>query len=181
MIGGLAHELRNPLSTMMINLKLLAEDLDDEETNPRDMRRRARNKVDQLTGEAKRLQSLFDEFLSLTGPFKLHRADTKLDELAGNLIEFVRPMAESQNITVTLTTHTEDYGCRIDAALIRQALLNLLINAQQAMPEGGTLEMELQGDQEALHIDVRDSGIGISKSDQQRMFRPFFSTKSAGN
>ena len=71
--GGLAHELRNPLSTMMIQLDLLAEDLNDTTADAADGLRRARHKVDVLRREAKRLQTLFDEFLRLTGPYRLRR------------------------------------------------------------------------------------------------------------
>ena len=181
LIGGLAHELRNPLSTMMINLKLLAEDLADENTDSRDMRRTAINKVDQLIGEAKRLQSLFDEFLSITGPFEINRKPSKLDKLVCDLIEFVRPMAASQGVEIQLHGDGDQMVCEVDEALIRQALLNILINAQQAMPDGGTLDVELRGDENEIVVAVRDTGIGISESDQDRIFRPFFSTKSGGN
>ena len=78
LVGGLAHELRNPLSTMMVNLKLLAEDLQDDRASQEDARRRALLKVAILQQEAERLQNLFDRFLQLTTADLLERTDTAL-------------------------------------------------------------------------------------------------------
>ena len=179
--GGLAHELRNPLSTMMINLKLLAEDLSDTNANAEDVRRRALLKVDTLRREAERLQGLFDDFLNLAGPCRLQRAEVDLNTVVARLVEFFEPLAHSKGIRVKTVRTPDPLMCPVDEKLLSQAFLNLLINAQQAMPDGGelTIGAGLEGDQ--VVITVRDTGVGIAESDHERILRPFFSTKASGN
>jgi len=179
--GGLAHELRNPLSTMMINLKLLAEDLSDPDARLSDVRRRALIKVDRLSREGKRLQSLFDEFLRLAGPCRLNLVSVDVNGVVQELIEFVKPMATKAGIPIQFERAPESLHCQIDENLIRQALLNLLINAQQAMPDGGTLTIKTAGTDDRVSIHITDTGVGISTRDQARIMRPFVSAKPDGN
>jgi len=179
--GGLAHELRNPLSTVMIQLKLLAEDLEDIEAHPIDARRRALFKVEILQREAQRLQSLFDEFLSLTGPCRLGLKDVDVNQIVARLGAFVEPEAKAKGIAVKLSLADEPVVCPVDENLLRQALLNIVINAQEAMPEGGELRLAtgIQADDAAIAIS--DSGVGVATEDRNRILKPFFSTKPDGN
>lgn len=179
--GGLAHELRNPLSTMMLNLELLAEGLRETEAHPDDIRRRALLKVDVLRREAERLQSLFDKFLHLTGPHRLERADIDLNVVVHRLVEFFEPSATSRHIDVQVVGTDDPLVCCVDEKLLRQGLLNLVINAQAAMPGGGLLRITLRSDGRHALIDVSDNGVGVADADRERIFRPFFSTKSGGS
>lgn len=179
--GGLAHELRNPLSTMMVNLKLLGEDLQDTEARPEDMRRRALLKVDVLRGEAERLQTLFDDFLNLAGPCKLRREALDLNTIVNRLAVFFDPVARSAHIELAVRPSTGPLICEVDEQLLSQALLNLVINAQQAMPSGGTLRFATRAEGAFAVIDVSDTGVGIAESDRERILRPFYSTKSRGS
>ena len=179
--GGLAHELRNPLSTIMINLKLLAEDLADDSAPAGDVRRRAMLKVEGLQREAERLQSLFDEFLNLAGPCRLQVKVYDLNALVDGLVGFFEPLAHSQGIRIKVERHRDSLPCRVDENLIRQALLNLLINAQQAMPDGGVLTITVGADGDGVQLTVSDDGVGIAAEDRERILRPFFSTKDGGN
>ncbi len=178
--GGLAHELRNPLSTMMINLKLLAEDLRDENAHPDDMRRRAMLKVDSLRYEAERLQRLFDEFLHVAGPYRLQSTSCNLNDVVAKLISFVEPEARERGIDVKTNFSPNNLNCRIDANLIRQALVNILSNAQDAMPEGGTLTISTRQEDAIAVVRVADTGVGIAEEDHEKISRPFFSTKAQG-
>lgn len=178
--GGLAHELRNPLSTMMINLKLLAEDLQDGNVGEGDVRRRGLLKIDVLRREAERLQALFDEFLSLTGPYSLQRTLTDLNAIVARLVEFCEPMMNAHKVRITQVAKVRPLECSVDEKLLSRALLNLAINAQQAMPRGGELTVTTEGDGAVAVIRVSDSGVGIADYDRDRVFRPFFSTKPNG-
>jgi signal transduction histidine kinase len=179
--GGLAHELRNPLSTMMINLKLLAEDLARPDGDPDEVRRRALLKVDVLRREGERLQALFDDFLNLTGPRSLRRAEADLNAIVRRLVEFVGPSVQGRGIELETSLGSDPLPCPVDEKLIRQALLNLVLNAQQAMPDGGTLTVSTATEGDRAVISVRDTGVGVSERDRERILRPFFSTKAGGN
>ena len=181
LVGGLAHELRNPLSTMMINLKLLAEDLQDDRTSPEDARRRALLKVAILQQEAERLQNLFDRFLQLTTADLVERADTDMNGVVTRLVDFFAPSARNQGIDIELVLCEDPLICAVDEQAIRQALLNILINAQQAMPDGGTLRVVSAAQGAEARITVSDTGMGIAPEDVDRILRPFFSTRARGS
>jgi len=178
--GGLAHELRNPLSTIMIQLKLLTEDLNDPSVPEDDMRRRALLKVEALRREAERLQSLFDDFLALAGPSRMRKTEVDLIGVARNLVTFFEPVAKQSNVALRLEPNVDRLSLMLDERLMGQAFLNLVVNAQQAMHDGGTLVVRLTKERDAAIIEVSDTGVGIPAADRERIFRPFFSTKARG-
>jgi signal transduction histidine kinase len=180
LVGGLAHELRNPLSTMMINLKLLAEHLQDRDADPEDARRRALLKVDGLRREAERLQRLFDEFLHLTGPYQLQRTEADVNDILTRLAEFFRPAAKAGRIDVQLALAGSPLTCVVDEARLRQAILNIVLNAQEAMPDGGILLLATEARDDHIVISISDTGVGIAEEDHERILRPFFSTRAEG-
>ncbi len=165
----------------MINLKLLTEDLQDLTVRPEDTRRRALLKVEGLRREAQRLQNLFDEFLSLTGPCRLRRAETDLSAVVARLAQFFAPEADAHKIELVVVTAQEPLPCPVDEQLLGQALLNIMINARQAMPDGGELRITTAVDGDTAVISVTDTGVGIEEKDIERIFRPFFSTKASGS
>lgn len=178
--GGLAHELRNPLSTMMVNLKLLAEQLQDKDAHFDDIRRRALLKVDVLRREAERLQALFDDFLNLTTPYHLIKQPCDLNKVVARLGEFFDPMLKTGGIQLILRIGSEPVMVQADEKFLSQALLNLVVNSQQAMPEGGTLTISTLRESSDCVIHVADTGVGIAQQDRDRILRPFFSTKARG-
>lgn len=178
--GGLAHELRNPLSTMMVNLKLLAEDLGDTDAAGDDVRRRALKRVDVLRREAERLQSLFDDFLNTTGPCRLNRKPENIHELIRRVASFFEPLALDHGITIEVTGDDAPFIAHVDEKLLNQAILNLVINAQEAMPGGGRLVLACHRENNSAVISVADTGVGIAPELKDRVMRPFFSTKGTG-
>lgn len=181
LVGGLAHELRNPLSTMMVNLKLLTEDLQDIDAPPEDTRRRALLKLDVLKREAERLQTLFDKFLNLTVSDGPELRETDINAVVRGLVEFFEPSAKNANVTIELALAPDPLTCHADETLLRQALLNIVINGQQAMPNGGTLRIVTDVRDNDVIIRVADTGTGVAREDRDRILRPFFSTKAGGN
>lgn len=178
--GGLAHELRNPLSTVMINLRLLSEDLSDASAPFDDTRRRALRRVDTVRGECERLQALFDDFLNVAGPCRPQRDPVDLNAVAARLVEFLDPLATARGVDLSLVPSEDRVVGPFDAHLISQALLNLAINAQEAMPEGGRLAIRIRREGDAAIIEVEDKGVGIPLDMRDRVFRPFYSTKGSG-
>ena len=179
--GGLAHELRNPLSTIMINLKLLAEDLRDTRVHPDDVRRRGLLRVETLGREAERLQGLFDEFLNLTSPCRLERKAVDLNGIIERLVALLRPEAEAAGVELSVARTHEPLVCPVDEMLLRQAVLNIVINSKEAMPGGGRLGISIRREGDWGVIAVSDTGVGIAPDQQDRIWRPFFSTKGTGS
>ena len=178
--GGLAHELRNPLSTVMINLKLLSEDLSDVSTPFDDTRRRALRRLDTVRGECERLQALFDDFLNVAGPCRPQRDPVDLNAVVARLAEFLEPLATARGVELVVVPGADRVVGAFDVNLISQALLNLAINAQEAMPDGGRLTIRIRHEGDAAVIEVEDQGVGIPLDMRDRVFRPFFSTKGTG-
>jgi signal transduction histidine kinase len=181
--GGLAHEIRNPLSTLKVNLQLLAEDLRDEPDDriDPDFRRRAIQRLETLRSETDRLQSLLDDFLRFVGRNELKTERADLNDVVRHLVEFVAPQAQRLGINLTASLFASPLPCDLDDGLFKQALLNLLINAQDAMPDGGDLAVTARPEGQWVRIDISDTGVGMETPVIERVFSPFFSTKKEGS
>lgn len=179
LIGGLAHELKNPLSTITVNLKLLAEDF-HQPTNDRE--RHALVRLDVLRQETRRLISLLDDVLQFVRRPELHPRTTNINDLLETMIDFYSPQAQSAKLTLRHQLHPAPLTCSVDPDLLKQALLNIFINAQQAMPDGGELIIRTSSsDHQFAAINITDTGPGISEADIQKMFKISFSTKLGGS
>lgn len=176
--GGLAHEIRNPLSTIRMNLDLLAEDL---QTIEGPLRQRMLSKMDRIQNEAHHLEEVLDAFLLFVRAGELELADEDLSRIVEEFVRFYEPEAAGRNIAVSRHLSAELPTVRVDRSLIRQVLMNLVRNAQQAMPEGGTLEVQTYRRGDQVCLDVIDSGCGMDETARRRMFQAFFSTRPGGS
>lgn len=189
--GGLAHEIRNPLSTLKVNLQLLDEDWLAVESpgsapgpDPVEVARRSRIRLRTLLSESARLERILEDFLKYVGRRELHLAPHDLNRIIAELADFFRPEAETHGINFVVLSSAVPVFCRVDANALKQALLNLLINAQQAMPDGGRLSVVVRppdiGDPPMARIDVHDTGPGIPPDLREKVFEAYFSTKKGG-
>jgi two-component system, NtrC family, sensor histidine kinase HydH len=176
--GGLAHEIRNPLSTVSLNLDLLAEDFQKPET-PRD--RRVLQRVERLQHEVYRLRDILENFLRFARVQELGLASTDLNKIVGELCDFYEPTAASKGIVIRTFLTPDLPSIRIDADLVKQALLNLVLNAEHAMPSGGELMLTTRRENGSVVLDVIDTGVGMTEEVRGRIFDAFFSTRSAGS
>ena len=176
--GGLAHEIRNPLSTMRMNLDLLAEDFEDAEA-PRD--RRARQKIERLRKESERLEDILETFLKYVRIQDLRPDPADLNAAIDDLRDFCSPRAASQDVIVRAQLDDSLPPVPLDVDLFKQALLNLMLNAFQAMPDGGELHLKTRREGRWALLDVIDTGRGISEEIQGRVFEPFVSTRKGGS
>ena len=175
--GGLAHEIRNPLSTINVNLKLLAEDLDRyEDEDHRRWLRRLRGVED----ETDRLRVILDDFLRFAGKYELVLVETDLRRVVDELVDFFTPQAEAVHVLLRAALPANEVRCRVDVKLIKQALLNLMINAVQATREGGELLIRMEPGRGEVTIAVTDTGTGIAPDDLSRIFQVYYSTKKGG-
>ena len=197
--GGLAHEIKNPLSTIGLNLQMLQEDIEALEKNlPEDRREphvgRIRRRFDSLSRESQRLREILDEFLRFAGRMNLERESTDVNRLLDDLATFFEPQAEGAGVHIRRQLKAEPAAAPVDAGLLKQALLNLMLNATQAMSEarkkdqdhGGCDELILKtargrglGADELL-IHVIDTGPGMDAETAGKIFQPYFSTKRGG-
>lgn len=175
--GGFIHDLRNHLSTLQLNLQLLAEDFAEPQA-PRE--RRALDRVERLRGECQRLVDFSNDFLRFARVKDLDRQPTELPALVDELIDFFTPMARSNAISIKSYLPGELPPVLLDRALIKQALLNLLFNAQQAMPQGGEITVQATADNGEVVLTLIDTGKGMSRDVLERAFKPFFSTREGG-
>jgi signal transduction histidine kinase len=176
--GGLAHEIRNPLSTLSLNLDLLAEDFQHPDT-PRD--RRVLQRVERLRHEVDRLWGLVENFLrfACVGDLKLECTD--LNAVIDELRDFYEPQATTQGIVIRTHFAPDLPPILLDGNLFKQALLNLVLNAQHAMPTGGDLILTTRREASDVVIDVIDTGAGMTEEVRAKIFDAFFSTRSGGS
>lgn len=174
--GGLAHEIKNPLSTVQLNLQLLQEDLHSDDP----AYRRIINRLNTVRNETNRLREIVDDFLRYAGRLELDRKPIDLNVVLDELVDFFAPQAAAQRVQIRLKKNTNGALAPIDSKLIKQALLNLMINALHAMPGGGELIMTLDRTDEQALIDVIDTGPGIPDNVVDKIFEAYYSTKKGG-
>ena len=176
--GGLAHEIRNPLSTMSLNLDLMAEDFQNPET-PRD--RRVLLKIERLRRESQRLQDILENFLRFARVQELRIESADLNVIVEEIRDFFEPQAMSQGIVIRTQYEHDLPKVNLDVDLFRQALLNLFINARLAMPDGGELLLRTRSDGDWDILEVTDTGVGMSEDVRSRVFDAFYSTRPGGS
>jgi signal transduction histidine kinase len=176
--GGLAHEIRNPLSTLQLNLQLLAEDLQDPES-PRE--RRALQRVERLHHEVQRLHGILENFLRFARIQDLNLRPADLNEIVEELRDFYEPHAATKSIVVRTQLADDLPPVALEADLFKQALLNLVLNAEHAMPSGGELILTTRREEAALALDVTDTGAGMTDEVRARIFDAFYSTRPGGS
>ncbi len=187
--GELAHEIRNPLSTIKVNLKLTEEGLADvASAEPGNAlsdpyRQRLANSLRKITviqKEMDRLEQILDSFLRYVRRPDLQFATTDLNELVSDMIDFYSPQAHSHALTVRHSFSAEPLVCRIDSSALKQVLLNLFINAQQAMERGGELLIRTIRQPDLAVLQISDTGKGIPPDKLPTIFRPYSSSRSGG-
>ncbi len=170
--AGLAHEIRNPLASMTGSIELLAgaPQLDAND----------RRLMKIVLRESERLELLVRDFLTFAKPKQVELARLSLSALVGELLEVFHPTALGAGLTV-LREIDEPVFVRGDESLLRQLVWNLLRNAADATPSGGSVRVQVRTDKTEAHLIVQDSGAGISAADRGRIFEPFFTTKDGGS
>ncbi len=178
--GGLAHELKNPLSTINLHLALLEEDWQEEDgVKPR----RTVKTVRILKEEVQRLNGILEDFLRFARTDRLELQATTLQEQVEQVVLFAAPEAERLGIRIQTYLDLEMPPLQLDVGRFRQALLNLIINARQAMEGRGhgtiTIMTQRQGDQ-AL-VEVLDDGPGMTADTLQQCLQVYYTTKKEGS
>jgi PAS domain S-box-containing protein len=172
--AGLAHEIRNPLNAAHLQLTLLERRLEKQAVD----RSTLDPVIHVIQSEIQRLERLVNEFLAFARPRQLDLRPTAVDEICRGVIELVRPEAEGAGVTIEMEIAANLPAVPADSERLRQVILNLVRNAIEAMPGGGTLSIGAFFDADALTVEIGDTGQGIAEDEQ--VFDAFFTTKAEG-
>lgn len=180
LLARFAHEVRNPLSSLHIHLQLLEEDFQDA---PPALREKSANRFEVLQGELRRLENVVKRFLSLADPSALELEPVRLTEVVSHVLALLRPEAEVRKIELAMAALGDLPLVRADPGQLTQALVNLVINAIQAVGRDGAVLIRLEFDAGTglSTIRVSDSGPGVPPGSESAIFEPFFTTKSEGS
>lgn len=182
--GGFIHEIKNHLGTLGLNLQLLAEDLHDPQNH---RERRAFERIQRLQHECERLVDVSNDFLRFARLKELVFEPTSLQAVIEEMVDFFGPTARQKGIEVKCYLPADLPLVPLDRELFKQVLLNLLLNAEQAMPEGGELTIQaalvgnaLAEERQRIRLLFIDTGQGISSEILAKIWRPFFTTRAGG-
>ena len=191
MTAGLAHEIKNPLSTIGLNAQLLAEAINDAGM-PDQERERLLRRLDALSREADRLRAILTDFLQFAGRVKPDAQPRDLVGIVNDLRDFFHPQCDQNRIVLRTKLPDGPVAARVDESLLKQALLNLMINATQAMSDGvaadgdtatgsrGELILQVETVDDEARIHVIDTGPGIDPGRLDEIFHPYVSDSPGG-
>jgi PAS domain S-box-containing protein len=173
--AGVAHEVKNPLNSMRLWLENLKESLSPDSDAG------AKQAVQVLDKEIDRLDAVVKRFLDFTRPMDVRLEPTQLAQLLGEVLEIAQPQMQKANIQVAQLLPIDVPEVYVDRDLLKQAVLNLVLNAGESMPSGGQLRLVLSRRGEMAEISVGDTGKGIPPENRQKIFQLFFTTRPGGS
>jgi len=186
---GLAHEIKNPLSTIGLNAQLLLESV---EALPIDgaAREPLTRRLGALGREVDRLRDILEDFLNYAGEVHIDPKPLDLNELVAELADFYSPQAQSKGVRLVTEFDSGLPMCMADASTLKQAILNLMINATDAMRQNGedadrvltvrTLQSRDEEGEAVCCVRVEDTGPGVKPEHAERVFEPYFTTRKSG-
>jgi signal transduction histidine kinase len=171
--SGVAHEVKNPLNAMVLQLEILKAKLGSqgEEVNPQ---------LQILFNEIRRLDRVVKTFLDFARPVELHPTATDLETLVREVFTLAEPHARTNRVELILEPNGALPPVRLDPDLMKQALLNLVLNGCQAMPSGGQLKVAPHLLPRAVELEIADQGVGIPPEARPKIFSLYFTTKQNG-
>ncbi len=173
MAAHVTHEIRNPLSSLALNVELLEEELPS--ANPE-----TRALIAAVKTEVERLTELSAQYLSLARQQPPNRVQEPLEEIVREAYEFSRRELDRCGIHAALRADEDGILASVDEAQIKQAIFNLIRNAKEAMAGAGRLEVSVRRNGDYAEISVEDDGPGIDTETRDHLFEPFFTTKARG-
>ena len=172
--SGVGHEVKNPINAIVVHLEVLRQKLQQMDPD-------TRRHMDVIASEIQRLDRVVQMLIDFTRPVELRLTDIDLSRIVDEVLSLASPDAERHGVRVIRQLAAETLPVRVDADLLKQALLNVVLNGVQAMPQGGNLEVAARraSDREIV-IEVRDQGAGIAPEIRDKVFNLYFTTKKAG-
>ena len=170
--AGAAHEIRNPLTGIRSTIQYLRRDYQDDNQK--------RELVDELIAEVDRIDQIIAGLLSFARPSEPTLEEVDLGDLLRQTVHLAETTARKDRVDIALNLQDNQGPIAADPAQLKQVFLNLLMNAIQAMPDGGHLQIGLQPLGDGYRVEVADTGTGMPPEDLERAFDPFFTTKEEG-
>jgi signal transduction histidine kinase len=175
--AGIAHEVRNPLNALQINLGILEQEL--SEIVP-DRGNHVFEVIGKIAGELRSLDNFVTEFLRFARPPRPALEPVAVRLLLADLVTFIGPECSRKGVSLSLAVEDGPETVMADPFQLKHAVLNLVLNALQATPPGGAIATETAGDAGTLEVRVRDSGEGMTDDVLTRVFEAFFTTREGG-
>jgi signal transduction histidine kinase len=175
--AGIAHEVRNPLNALQINLGILEQEL--SEIVP-DRANHVFEVIGKIAGELRSLDNFVTEFLRFARPPRPALEPVAVRLLLADLVTFIGPECSRKGVSLSLSVEGGPDAVMADPFQLKHALLNLVLNALQATPAAGAIAIETGGDARALEVRVRDTGQGVAERDLPHVFDAFFTTREGG-
>jgi PAS domain S-box-containing protein len=172
--SGIAHEVKNPLNAMVIHLEILRSKLESTNGNPTPH-------IEILDSEIKRLDRVVATFLNFTRPVEVHLQPVNVNAILSQVVALASTEAEERGVSISQRLSPGRLMVKGDADLLTQALLNVIINGCQSMPEGGPLSVATFRDGDgSARIRIVDRGVGIAPEARERIFNLYYTTKKGG-
>jgi PAS domain S-box-containing protein len=171
---GVAHEVKNPINAIVLHLQLLRNKL--QQIDPDTTRH-----VDIIDSEIHRLDRVVQILVDFTRPRDLHLEETDLRLILDEVSLLAAPDAEQHGVSLVRELPKEPVLVKVDVDFIKQAILNVVINGVQAMPNGGSLAVTARRDDDTVVMEIRDQGAGIPQGLQDKIFELYFTTKKTGS
>ncbi len=171
--AGVAHEVRNPLNAMILQLEVLRAKLGEDAGH-------VTPQLEVLGSEIRRLDRVVRTFLDFTRPVELHPVETDVAALIEDVFRSAQPEAARHQVRMLLVPNGA-LRVRVDRDLMKQALLNLILNGCQAMPSGGELKVSTRARARQVEIEIADQGVGIPPEARSRVFSLYYTTKPSGS
>ena len=174
--AGLHHEIKNPLTALSLHVQLLEEWIRDLEVNET-----AAGLLSVIGSEVRRLNGVLDRFRDFASLQRLNLRPTDVSEILEDVARLIRPQAELQGVILREASGLYRLPrVSLDAEKFHEVVLNLVMNALEAMPNGGELSLDAEVEDGTLSVDVRDTGPGIAEGIRGKLFEPYVSTKVRG-
>ena len=171
---GVAHEVKNPINAIVLHLHLLQNKLQQADPS-------TRRHMDIIGNEIHRLDRVVQILVDFTRPRDLKLEEIDLRRLLDDVALLASPDAEQHGVAMVKDLPSQPLLVKVDADFMKQAILNIMINGVQAMPEGGTLTVSARREEGIVVTEIRDTGTGIPKDVQEKIFELYFTTKKAGS
>jgi signal transduction histidine kinase len=172
--SGVAHEVKNPINAIVLHLENLRHKLPELQPD-------AARHIDVISSEIHRLDRVVQVLVDFTRPVELHLREFDLRRILEDVTALAQPEAETRGVHIERSFPRESVPVNVDVDLIKQAVLNVMLNGVQAMPKGGNLRVSVSRRNGSAVAEIQDQGIGIPEEMREKIFTLYFTTKKAGS